>query len=94
MGFIVIYDKVEKSPNTRARCRYCGNLISKGTPRVAFPASYKFSGTAYMCYKCAEKRLKEKEEEIKKELNDLKVMKVDFDKIMEECSKELIVANL
>jgi len=81
-------DNIEISPSNRAECGDCRKKIGKGTPRgVRTESRGHYTSNYYYCHKCSLKRI---EEDIKKS----KKLKKDFNKMIKEKSKELILMEL
>ena len=72
--------EIQISPSNRARCKECNSFIKKGIPRVLFRLGY-------FCHRCAELKLKE-------EIDSLKKIRKDFKDIKKRYTKEIILSEL
>lgn len=51
-------EEIEIAPSGRAKCRWCNNLIGKGTPRgIESEYHNNHSEQHYFCYKCIPKKI-------------------------------------
>jgi hypothetical protein len=85
-------EKVEVSPNNRAKCRYCGEKIGKGEPRGIFYDTYTVGGNIhptikYYCYKCAKTKIKE-------QLTKALTLQQNLRMMIKDCQKAILVNNL
>ena len=94
MGTISTISEIEKSPTGAARCRRCNKNIGKGTPRARFPLNNEHNSDGFYCYKCSPTAIDDSIKDLGEEIKILKTLKINLSKLMEECSKEIIAANL
>jgi len=81
-------EDIEISPTDRAKCKGCGNLIGKGTPRgvITTKQNYGYSNS-YYCYKCS--LLK-----IERDKKDLDETKKQLKKLIKKHTKEIVLMEL
>ena len=81
-------EDIEISPTDRAKCKGCGNLIGKGTPRgiEVIKQNYGYSNS-YYCYKCSQLK-------IEKDKKYLEETKEKLNKLIKEKTKEIIASEL
>jgi len=79
---------IELSPSEKARCKRCGRIIPKGTPRGR---SSKYHNNhyedSYYCYKCTEL-------EINEDIEFSKELKKQLKKMIKQQNKEIILGEL
>ena len=81
-------DFIETSKSNKSRCKGCGKLIGKGTPRgVVFQNRGNYTSAFYYCYKCSPLI-------IEKTIQEQKKIKKDLTRKKLKCKKELILMEL
>lgn len=80
--------EIEIAKSGNAKCKSCGKLIGKGTPRgvQSTKQSYGISYN-YFDYKCTREMLKE-------QIKQTKELQKELNKLIKEKTKEIIVGEL
>ena len=90
-----ICEAVQISPNTKAYCRLCRELINKGTPRSwKFGKFYNYIYKKYYCHRCMENDILNDINMLKDDIKVLRRIKATMKCLKKKCNLAIISENL